>query len=325
MQTGTSNLIKVYSSESNRGSNFLCTKNLKKWEEENGQEKQYDGRSYLWSLFSDLNPVYVVGQLERGNKDNTLHLQFFVNFKKARISKLKDYDNSLHIELVRVNNGADLYCMKEETRVDGPWEFGNKPVHYRYREKKKDKIDWEDIWEKACKGEIKEIQPSIRVMQYGKLKNIEKDNMKFKEDCEHLRGIWIYGNVGTGKSLWVRKNFKRTDLYPKLCNKWWDGYQGQKYVVMDDLMPIHNVLAQQLKIWADRYAVILEIKGGAVVDNYEWFIITTQYTVYDIFKDKEGKTDYETVDAIERRYAIFQIDEIVDKEFKDLDLSKLYV
>lgn len=29
-----------------------------------------------------------------------------------------------HWEIVKINNGADKYCMKEETRVEGPFEFG---------------------------------------------------------------------------------------------------------------------------------------------------------------------------------------------------------
>ena len=27
-----------------------------------------------------------------------------------------------------VNNGADDYCNKEETRVEGPWSFGQRPA-----------------------------------------------------------------------------------------------------------------------------------------------------------------------------------------------------
>lgn len=46
-------------------------------------------------------------------------------------------DNRLHIEVVKHNNGADNYCMKEDTRVEGPWEFGTKPI------KRNNKHDWE--------------------------------------------------------------------------------------------------------------------------------------------------------------------------------------
>lgn len=33
-----------------------------------------------------------------------------------------------HWEAVQRNNGADDYCMKEDTRVEGPYEFGSKPL-----------------------------------------------------------------------------------------------------------------------------------------------------------------------------------------------------
>lgn len=46
-------------------------------------------------------------------------------------------DNKAHYERVKVNNGADTYCMKEDTRLEGPWEFGTKPV------KVNSKIDWD--------------------------------------------------------------------------------------------------------------------------------------------------------------------------------------
>lgn len=33
-----------------------------------------------------------------------------------------------HWEIVRSNAASIQYVMKEETRVDGPWEFGSRPV-----------------------------------------------------------------------------------------------------------------------------------------------------------------------------------------------------
>lgn len=69
-----------------------------------------------------------------------MHLQFFCNFKKpVRPSHIKKVDNKLHIEAVKINNGADDYCMKEETRVDGPWTFGIRPI------KRNSKADWDMV------------------------------------------------------------------------------------------------------------------------------------------------------------------------------------
>lgn len=82
---------------------------------------------------------YVVGQLEKG-KEGTPHLQFFLNFTDpTRISALKKHCSRSHFEIVKIDNGAADYCMKEDTRLEGPWEFGVKPV------KRNSKTDWEEV------------------------------------------------------------------------------------------------------------------------------------------------------------------------------------
>lgn len=49
----------------------------------------------------------------------------------GRTELSKKYFGSLgiHCELVTKDNGASAYSLKEETRVDGPVEFGINPVH----------------------------------------------------------------------------------------------------------------------------------------------------------------------------------------------------
>lgn len=127
-------------------------------------------------------------------------------------------DKKAHYEGVKVNNGADDYCMKEDTRQDGPWEFGIKPV------KRNSKTDWDEVKAKALAGKIDEIPADIYVKHYRNLVQISKDHMAMY-DADSLRGIWIYGKSGVGKSRKAREDYP--DAYPKLCNKWWDGYQGQ--------------------------------------------------------------------------------------------------
>jgi len=54
-----------------------------------------------------------------------------VNFHKTNkksLAAMKKLDKRVHWEPVKFNNGADDYCMKEDTRVEGPWSFGIKPA-----------------------------------------------------------------------------------------------------------------------------------------------------------------------------------------------------
>lgn len=53
---------------------------------------------------------------------------------------IKKYDNKLHIDIVKKDNGAAKYCMKEDTRLEGPWEFGTRPVE------RNSKTDWDLVW-----------------------------------------------------------------------------------------------------------------------------------------------------------------------------------
>lgn len=72
---------------------------------------------------------FIRGQVERGEKDGVLHFQYAMNFKNpVRLSALKKHCAHSHFEKIKVDNGAFDYCKKAETRVVGPWEFGEPPL-----------------------------------------------------------------------------------------------------------------------------------------------------------------------------------------------------
>lgn len=70
---------------------------------------------------------------------------------------------------MRRDNGASTYCLKERTRLDGPWEFGAKPMIRTSKE------EWEKCWQLAKEGRIEEIPPDIRYRYYNQTKAIAKD------------------------------------------------------------------------------------------------------------------------------------------------------
>lgn len=112
--------------------------------------------SYLEHWVTRHGASYCCGQLEKG-ESGTVHLQFAVAFPKPgkRITAMKKICSRSHFEPVEHDNGIDAYCMKEDTRVEGPWEFGVRPVQ------RNSKTDWERVKDHAKKGELDKIPASV--------------------------------------------------------------------------------------------------------------------------------------------------------------------
>lgn len=113
------------------------------------------------------------------------------------------------------------------------------------------------------------------------------------------RGIWISGRPGTGKSTWAHKFGEAVGgYYEKAQNKWWDGYTGEKVVIMDDVD--NDALLHYMKIWADTFPCKGEVKGSTVWLYHDWFIVTSNFTIEEICEMKQD--GYKYVDAVKRRF-----------------------
>lgn len=125
--------------------------------------------------------------------------------------------------------------------------------------------------------------------------------------------IWLWGESRAGKSTESRC----VPHYLKLGNKWWDGFQGQRRVVLDDLgKEAARALTDKIKLWADpNFNQIGETKGGAILLKYDEFIVTSNYHPYEIWGDTK---DYE---PIKMRFTISE-EMKRDPEFKKDDEEK---
>lgn len=134
--------------------NWLCTLN----------NPEGAAQDYLEAWFVRGKAKYVVGQLEKGT-EGTVHIQYFLNFKEpVRMSQLKKHCSRSHFEEVKINNGAHTYCMKEDTRLEGPFEFGEKPIQ------RNNKTDWEEVKEHAKAGNLDKVPADVFVKHYSQLR-----------------------------------------------------------------------------------------------------------------------------------------------------------
>lgn len=247
------------------------------------------GRYYLLTIphheFTPYLPnsvAYIKGQLERGGNTGFLHWQVLVAFqKKIRPAGVKTiFGDSCHVELSR-SDAANEYVWKEETRVEGTqFELG------RLAFKRNSPKDWDALWEAAKRGRLEDIPADIRLQHYRTIKQIEKDHL---QPIAVEREVFVFwGAPGTGKSrrAWEEAGL---DAYPKdPCTKYWDGYQNQEHVVIDEFRGEINI--SHILRWFDRYPVNVECKFGATtlrakrvwitsnLDPREWYPTLNQDT-----------------------------------------------
>lgn len=231
------------------------------------------------SLTGNDNLVWLRGQQEIGESGNR-HWQLFAAFKsKVRRNTVISCIGNGHWEPSR-SEAAEDYVWKEETRVDGTqFELGQKAF------KRNSPTDWARVVNLAKENKVAVIldqEPEIAVKHYKTFKQIAVDYLVCPPNLPGPCGKWIYGPPGVGKSYWVREQWG-SDLYIKAQNKWWDGYRGQKFVLLDDFDA--KVLGHYLKIWTDAYAFTAETKGGTIQIRPDLFIITSNYKPEDLFDD----------------------------------------
>lgn len=157
----------------------------------------------------------------------------------------------------------------------------------------------------AKRGEFAELEtthPREFLHRYSTIRAIYKDFQETVPDSPWTRGVWIWGPAGVGKSLLARQIYRPN--YAKMANKWFDGYQSEPYVIMDDVGPDQaRSLTYHLKIWTDRYSFVAEIKNGSRRIAPLGFILTSQYRIEDLWQDLE------TRDALRRRCTIIGLGE----------------
>jgi len=87
-------------------------------------------------------------------------------------------------------------------------------------------------------------------------------------------------------------------------NKWFDGYNNEPVVVLDDIGIDHKFMGYELKKLADRYCYMVEIKNGSMYIRPEKCVVTSQYRIQDIWAD-----DTETQAALMRRFVQVELKE----------------
>lgn len=112
-------------------------------------------------------------------------------------------------------------------------------------------------------------------------------------------GVWLWGPAGCGKTTSANRAYPGAFLKP--LNRWWDGYQGEETVIVDDFGIYHRELTTSLKHWSDFLPFIAETKGSSRYVRPSRLIVTSQYSIEKIW---EG--DEEALAALRRRFTVIE-------------------
>lgn len=244
-------------------------------------------------LYEACKPLcsYILMGLEGLAPGKTLHWQMFFKFKATkRLAAMKKLNSRVHWERTIADDQVNIaYCLKEGNDF---LEYGTRPEFKDNGER--EKMRWDAIWESAVKNDLLAVPAQVRVTSYPNLIRIAKDHMVKPVDLDDVCGTWYFGQAGSGKSSTARRLYP--GAYFKNVTVWWDGYQGEDFVIIDDVDKYHVKLGHLLKIWADRYSFIAETKGSAIHIRPKRIVVTSQYEINDIWDDEETRT------ALHRRF-----------------------
>lgn len=234
---------------------------------------------------------FVVYQHEVG-KEGTDHLQGYIELqKKARLSAMKKLLPTAHWESRKgTADQAYDYCTKEDTRVAGPWEFGER----KQQGARSDLIKAKKVLDDG--GTVLDIADTdfAAYCKYHKSFDRYKREICPKRNWE-MEVLVYWGAPGTGKT---RKAFEENpSAYFKPQGEWWDGYTGQDVIILDDF---YGTLPWGflLKL-LDRYPLLLPFKGGFHQMASKKIIITSNVDIdewYDFINKPAMK-----VEALARR------------------------
>lgn len=257
-------------------------------------------RAPEFHLAVPFDKIYVV---QEHHKDNGLHLHAILHFEERfRFDKetgmreldFQDGDKIYHpsIEATRSKKNWIKYMNKERSNV-AHWNFPEaltmSPSHIATVDERKERN------ELILKRPLEELveEGIVSVMNYPLLKKAKlmyQQSKIAKEDSNYLKGIWIYGDSGSGKSRLVRNwcaNWPYS-LYLKTNNKYWNDFLGEDVVLLEELSPndLHWDVGYYLKMWADHYVFKAECKLQADISiSFKYIVVTSNYDIETIFQD----------------------------------------
>lgn len=224
-------------------------------------------KNFCFTSFRESEPTnndlfsHLLYKREKCSTTGKKHWQGCVQFCQPTRRTLKGIAkllNADHVERCKGTYQQNIdYVKKEETKIGEPKEFGTPTLQGQ-------RTDLANI------GEYKNLRdvPAELIIKYGR--GIMQYRILHAQRRTWQTEVWcIWGPPGTGKSRIMPK-----DAYWKSPTKWWDGYDAEEEVVLDDWRDNIFSREEMLRL-CDRYPMILETKGGTISFVAKYIYITS--------------------------------------------------
>lgn len=224
--------------------------------------------------------AYSVRGTEVGDS-GTPHLQCYVRFVNPRsFDSIKKALPRAHIETAKGNDDQNRkYCTKDDPDAK---ETGSPNVGQGRR------TDIDEVRavlrQTSSMSEVMKVATSYQSAKMGEL------ILKYDETPRPYRPrrvIWRYGATGTGKTYGVYQ--EHPDVYCPISFKWWDGYDGHKTVLLDDIRGDYCKFHEILMLTGER-PFRVESKGGSRQAMYDTIYITSPFHPQDLWQTVEDKS-----------------------------------
>ncbi len=216
---------------------------------------------------------YVCWGEETCPKTKKKHYQGWIQIeKKKRLGGMKTMCQSkkIHLEACRGTEGDnERYCQKDN--------LYHKKGEFTTQGKRTDLDELKKIIDRG--GTLKDIADENfqAFVQYNRgFQEYKKIIDKRLRKCfRKVKTIHIHGETGLGKTRTAMSYSDDTYKIQGNALKWWDGYDGEKNLVIDEYD--NQIECTELLGILDGYELRLPIKGSFTYANWETVVITSNY------------------------------------------------
>jgi len=239
-------------------------------------------REELIGAFTTLSIKYAVYQLECGEDTGYPHWQvYLISTQRIRINGLRAATHNSHWEIRKgTHQQAKEYCSKEETRLDGPFYYGEEPV--LQPGKRTDLDNFKRSIQDGCEDTDLWNDHFATMLRYHRSLPAARAALQLGREARMAPKVFVlWGPTGSGKSARAEALAREKDQIPYRVSApatanqpvWWDGYVGQKFVIFDDFYGWYR-FAALLKL-LDRYWERVDYRGGSTNFNGETVCFTS--------------------------------------------------